>query len=227
MTYLLFSKKRIILFVGGYGSGKTEVAVNYALAWRPLVPNLAIADLDVVNPYFRSRERHTLVSEADIKVLAPAGAWASADLPALPPEVGGVLQDELRYAVFDVGGDDVGARVLGRYSPMFPPDAYEMYFVFNQHRPFSKTEGTTKTLLRSIEKTARLKVTGIVNNTNLMSFTDLPVLEAGEEAARVLAESCDLPLVFNAVSKDLAEAAAEILKAPILPLGLYMKRPWE
>jgi hypothetical protein len=224
---LLFSEKRIVLFVGGYGSGKTEVAVNYALKSRPIVPNLAIADLDIVNPYFRSRERQELITGAGIRVIAPAGALATADLPALPPEIGGVLQDPSSYAVFDIGGDDVGARVLGRYSKMFNPQEYEMWFVVNASRPFSQAVEPAIALIRSIENTSRLRVTGLVNNTNLMQYTDLALLQTGEQLALAIGEATNLPLVFNAVAHYLVEQAAAIMNAPILPLQLYMKRPWE
>lgn len=224
---MLFANKHIVLFVGGYGSGKTEVAINYALYWNKTADNLAIADLDIVNPYFRSREQLQLVTNAGIKVIAPAGELATADLPALPPEIAGALQDKNRNTVIDVGGDDVGSRVLGRYSKLIAPDAYEMLFVFNASRPFSQAVEPTVALLRGIEKTARLKITGLVNNTNLMQFSDIPLLQKGEALAEAVAAATNLPLVFNAVAHNLADEAASVLHAPILPLGLYMKRPWE
>ncbi len=227
MTALLFSEKRIILFVGAYGSGKTEVAVNYALQSRPTVENLAIVDLDIVNPYFRSRERQELVTAAGIHVVAPEGALSTADLPALPPEIGGVLQDPSRYAVFDVGGDDVGARVLGRYSKMFTPADYDMFFVVNASRPFTQAMKPAVAVMRAIEQTSRLKVTGLVNNTNLMQFTDVPLLQKGEELALAIGEATNLPLAFNAVAENLVDAATAVMRAPVLPLQLYMKRPWE
>ena len=222
-----FSNKRIVLFVGGYGSGKTEVAVNYALQWSKTTDNLSIVDLDIVNPYFRSREQHQLVTSAGINVVAPYGALATADLPALPPEIGGVLQDSERNAVFDIGSNDVGARVLGRYRKMVPADDYEMYFVLNASRPFSQAVEPAVALLRSIERTARLSVTGLINNTNLMHFTDIPLLQKGEDLALDIGKATSLPLVFNAVEQNLASEAAAFLSAPVLPLQLYMKRPWE
>ncbi len=204
---MLFSKKRMVLFVGGYGSGKTEVAVNYALQWRPQVDNLAIVDLDIVNPYFRSRERHELMTAAHIQVVAPD-----------------------RFAVLDVGGDPVGARVLGRYSQMLEPGAYDMLFVVNASRPFSQAVAPAVDLIRAIETASRLKVTGLVNNTNLMQYTDLSLLQRGEELAlaigHAIGHATGLPLIFNAVAHDLAAEAA-VLRGPILPLQLYMKRPWE
>lgn len=224
---MLFSEKRIVLFVGGYGSGKTEVAVNYSLQAKASVDNLAIVDLDIVNPYFRSRERRELVTSAGIRVIAPAGALSTADLPALPPEVGGVLQDTERNVVFDVGGDDVGARVLGRYSKMLAATDYDMFFVVNASRPFSQAVKPAVALVRAIENTSRLHVTGLVNNTNLMQFTDIALLQKGEELALAIGEAAGLPLVFNVVAHHLVNEAAAVLRVPILPLQLYMKRPWE
>lgn len=227
MTALLFSEKRVVLFVGGYGSGKTEVAVNYALQSRSTVANLAIVDLDIVNPYFRSRERHELMTAAGIDVIAPDGALSTADLPALPPAIGGVLQNPKRNVVFDVGGDDVGARVLGRYKKMFTATDYDMFFVVNASRPFSQAVEPAVSLMRAIESTSHLKVTGLINNTNLMQFTDIALLRRGEELTSAIGQATGLPLVFSAVASMFLDEASAVLRDPILPLQLYMKRPWE
>lgn len=224
---MLFSDRRIIIFVGGYGSGKTEVAVNYALASRATVPNLSIVDLDVVNPYFRSRERHSLLTEQGIKVIAPEGELATADLPALPPAIGGSIVDASQYVVFDVGGDDVGARALGRYHRQLSQADYEMWVVVNACRPFSQTAELTNDLLHSIERTSRLRATGLVNNTNLMQYTDVPLLRRGEQMLQELSQQTALPVVFSAVVEGLTEPASRVLTTPMLPLRLYMKRPWE
>lgn len=227
MKTLLFTKKRIVMFVGGYGSGKTEVAVNYTLRSWHAVPRLSIADLDIVNPYFRSREQISLFAARGIDVIAPAGGLATADLPALPPQIRNVLVESDSYAVFDIGGDDVGARVLGQYRHLVPQDDYEMWFVLNICRPFSQAVQPTVELLRSIEATSRLKVTGLVNNSNLMRYTDLSLLRRGEQAALEVAEVSAVPLVFNSVVEELAAEAGSLLQKPILPMHLHMKRPWE
>ncbi len=227
LTELLSPNKRLVFFVGGYGSGKTEVAVNYALHWSHQTTDLSLVDLDIVNPYFRSREQAQLVSRAGIKVIAPAGALATADLPAVPPEIIGVIQDTRRKAVFDIGGDETGARVLGRFHHLIPQHEYEMWFVFNACRPFSRAVEPTVALLHAIEKISRLSVTGLVNNTNLMQFTDLSLLQRGEALAFAVGEAIGVPLVMNTVACTLVDKAAAQLSAPILPLQLFMKRPWE
>lgn len=224
---MLFSDRRLVIFVGGYGSGKTEVAVNYTIASRALVPNLGIVDLDVVNPYFRSRERVAELTRQGVQVIAPAGEWATADLPALPPEIGGGILDRERYLVMDVGGDDVGARALGRYQRELQQAEYDMWVVVNACRPFSQTAELSLSMLQSIEHTSRLRVTGLVNNTNLMQYTDLALIERGEQMVRKLSAMTSLPVICTAVVQDLAEAAKETLHSPVLPLHLYMKRPWE
>jgi hypothetical protein len=224
---MLFSDRRIIIFVGGYGSGKTEVAVNYAFTSRAMVQNLSIVDLDVVNPYFRSRERIAQFARQDIHVIAPEGELATADLPALPPAIDGAIDNPERFVVFDVGGDDVGARALGRYHRKLSVADYEMWLVVNACRPFSQTAARTASLLRSIEKTSRLKATGLVNNTNLMQYTTVALLQRGEAMVQELGQQTGLPVIFNAVAEGLTEPAKEALKSPLLPLRLYMKRPWE
>lgn len=222
-----YSDRRIILFVGGYGSGKTEVAVNFSLFWRRQLPELSIVDLDVVNPYFRSRERQDLFEQQQIKVIAPAGALATADLPALPSEISSAIRDVSRHIVFDVGGDEPGATALGRYSRMLAESTYDMWFVVNACRPFSQAVEPTVGLLRSVERTSRMKVTGLINNTNLMQHTDLPLIERGERLVEGIAEQTGLPVVFNSVVETLSPEAARRLHNPVLPLHLYMKRPWE
>ncbi len=224
---MLFSDRRLVIFVGGYGSGKTEVAVNYTMASRTLVPNLGIVDLDVVNPYFRSRERIEELNRHGVQVIAPAGEWATADLPALPPEISGGILDRERYLVLDVGGDDVGARALGRYQRELQQAEYDMWVVVNACRPFSQTAELALSMLQSIEHTSRMQVTGLVNNTNLMQYTDLALVERGEQMVQRLASMTGLPVICNAVVEGLVEAAREKLHSPVLPLHLYMKRPWE
>lgn len=224
---MLFTNRRLVMFVGGYGSGKTEVAVNYTLASRPLVPNLSIVDLDVVNPYFRSRERVAELTKRGVQVIAPAGEWATADLPALPPEISGGIQDKERHLVLDVGGDDVGARALGRYQRELLQADYEMWVVVNACRPFSQNAELALSMLRSIEVTSRMRVTGLVNNTNLMQYTDLALIERGEQMLLTLSDMTGLPIVCTAVVEGLVDAARAKLRSPVLPLHLYMKRPWE
>ncbi|MGI6357319.1 MAG: hypothetical protein ACOX2K_01290 [Bacillota bacterium] len=224
---MLFSKRRVVLFVGGYGSGKTEVAVNYSLASRPLVTKLALVDLDVVNPYFRSRERIATLAEQGVKVIAPAGALASADLPALPGEISTAILDDEGQLVFDVGGDDVGARALGRYRHYLEQVGYDLWLVVNGCRPFTQTPELALSMLKSIEATSRLSVTGLINNTHLMQYTDLALVQRGETLVCQLSELTGLPLVFNAVVQRLVPAAKEQLQHPLLPLQLHMKRPWE
>ncbi len=224
---MLFSKQRIVMFVGGYGSGKTEVAVNYCLASRPRAESLALVDLDVVNPYFRSREQIATLAEQGVRVIAPAGALASADLPALPAGISGAILDDDGQLVFDVGGDDVGARALGRYQHYLQQAGYDLWLVVNGSRPFTETPELALSMLRSIEATSRLSVTGLINNTHLMQYTDLAVVQRGEELVSQLSQMTGLPVVFNAVVERLVPSAEGLLRHPVLPLQLHMKRPWE
>lgn len=225
---MLFTDKRIVLFVGGYGSGKTEIAVNYALAGKANDPApTAVVDLDIVNPYFRSREQADLLASQGVELIAPQGAWRTADLPALPPEIQGSLTNPDCQVILDVGGDDAGATALGRYSRFINQAGYEMWFVINGCRPFSKEVEPTIMLMRKIEQVSRLKVTGLVNNTNLMQHTDVALLQRGAKLVEAIGEKTELPVVFHGVAADLVDAAHGNLAEPILPLQLLMKRPWE
>jgi len=128
--------ERILLFVGNYGSGKTEVSVSLAIRLAK-DHRVAVADLDVVNPYFRCREARGEMESRGIRVINPEGEYRAADLPIILPEIRGAVQAGEEFLIMDVGGDDVGARVLGSLADVFCGRAYAMLQVVNAKRPFT------------------------------------------------------------------------------------------
>lgn len=221
--------KRIIVIVGGFGSGKTEVSVNLGrfLALSGRHP-IAIADFDLVNPYFRSREATAEMAALGIRVIAPKGGQFYADLPILLPEIKGMIEMAGGLLILDVGGDAQGARALGSLSVYFPAGDYEMLMVLNSRRPLtSDVAGCLKTM-RRIEATAKLKFTGLISNSHLIDETDADILLEGYRLALEVSRASNLPIFFvSAKSNILQKMDTKIFDCPVLPLTRSMLKPWE
>ncbi len=195
--------KRITLFAGHYGSGKTNVAVNFALHLAGQGKAVTLADMDIVNPYYRSKDSAKDLENAGVKVIASAYANTNVDVPALPQEMYSVTEDTSRYAVLDVGGDDRGALALGRYAPaILQENDYHMVYVFNASRPLSRTAEAALEIMREIEAAGGIPFTAIVNNTNLGKETDWETVAASHKEAEKLSQISGLPLLFTSVEKS-------------------------
>lgn len=212
--------KRVTLFCGHYGSGKTNIAVNYALHLRRQGLEVTIADLDIVNPYFRSKDSTDVLEAEGVRVIALPFANSSVDLPALPSAAYAVVQDRTRHAVLDIGGDDRGAYALGRFVPyLLEENDYEMLYVVNFQRPLTTTVFDAVEVMREIEIACGLAFTGIVNNTNLGAETTLDLVKGSYRKAEELCKVTGLPLFM--VTAESSIAAEEMF-----PLRLQ-KRPFE
>lgn len=221
--------KRILTIVGGYGSGKSEVAVNLC---RTMVEDgqipMTIADLDIVNPYFRSREATERLEEIGIRVVIPAGEQRHADLPIIVPEVKGVIKKSDGWVILDVGGDDAGSRVLSSLVDAFPPDDYEMLLVHNANRPFTADLKSTLKTMDSIETSSRLHFTGIISNTHLMEHTTIEIALDGLRVAREVSESRGVPILMVSILDEMADdLASHDICCPVLPLRRWLVKPWE
>lgn len=183
-------------------------------------------DLDLINPYFRVRQVKKNFEEKGISVVSPQGKLAGADIPALPPAIHGVLENPEGYGVFDVGGGDIGATVLGRFKNRLPDGAFNLFLVVNTCRPYSRDAGGIISITRAIEKTSRLTVSALVSNTNLGPETDVVTILEGHRTISEAAASMDLPVAFISARADLAPALADT-GLPVLPLTLFMKTPWQ
>lgn len=160
--------KRITVIAGHYGSGKTNVAVNYALKIAASGRKTSLSDLDIVNPYFRSKDSERVLADAGIRFISSAYANSNVDVPALPADAYAVTDDKETFAVVDVGGDDRGALALGRYVPeILAENNYEMLFVINRFRPLTRDAKSTLEVMREIEEAAKMRFTGIINNSNV------------------------------------------------------------
>ena len=197
--------KRIYLFAGHYGSGKTNIAVNFALKLHADGMAVKIADLDIVNPYFRTKDSAEELAAAGIELISPAFANSNVDLPALPQEVYSLVQNRNICAIMDIGGDERGALALGRYrSYILEENNYEMVFVTNFYRPLTATAEQALEVMREIEAAAGIAFTAIVNNSNLGAETTPEDIRATEAQLEKLCELSGLPLLFTSVKADLA-----------------------
>jgi len=196
--------KRVTLFAGHYGSGKTNIAVNYALHLRKQGLPVIIADLDIVNPYFRTKDSAKELEEAGIEVIASPYANSNLDIPALPEKMYRVCRDHSVYAVIDVGGDDQGAVALGRYTPEILEEGnYEMIFVANAFRPLTRKPEEALEVMREIEAAGGIPFTAIVNNANLGEETSAEDVLRGEAFCRELSRLSGLPVAFTTIVREL------------------------
>lgn len=200
--------KRVTLFCGHYGSGKTNIAVNYALHLSERGFPVSIADIDVVNPYFRTKDSSKELTDAGVEVIALPFANTSVDLPALPQEVYGLVQRRDRRVVMDIGGDDRGAYALGRYRPyILEENDFANLFVVNFYRPLTRTAKEAFEVFREIEAAAGIPFTGIVNNSNIGVETTIGDVINTLSLAEELAEISGVPVVMTTAEKKLCEQA--------------------
>ena len=215
--------KRIVLLSGHYGSGKTNIAVNLALRLKQARARVAIADIDIVNPYFRTRDSQAELEAAGIRLISSEFASSNVDLPALPQAVYAITDDPTLSAVIDVGGDDRGALALGRWrDAILAEDNYEMLLVVNRYRPLTRDAQSTLEVMREIETAAGMRFTAVVNNSNLGEETAAEDVLASMPYALEICARTGLPLKFTAVHDTLCP----VLKGRIdnlFPLKLQRK----
>ena len=219
--------KRINIFTGHFGSGKTEVAVNYALKLNEQKGNTVVIDMDIVNPFFRTADAKAELESRGVKVMLPMYANTNVDVPALPPEINTIFENKSYNVVLDVGGDDLGARAIGRYSKDILDNSYEMFFVVNTKRPMTDTAEKIEEMIYDIENSARLKVTAIINNTNMLYRTATRDIEKGYEIIKKATSKRNIPI---AVTSGFAEALAGLKDekyGELLIMQKMIKLPWD
>ena len=215
--------KRLTLFAGHYGSGKTNIAVNYALHLAKEGKQVCIADLDIVNPYFRTADSRQELESAGVELISPQFANSNVDLPALPAQAYKLVQDKRCYGIMDIGGDDRGAYALGRYVPYMKQEKdYRMVYVANCYRPLTRTAAEALEVMQEIETACGLAFTDIVNNSNLASETDVQAVLDSRDFIQELSKLSGLPVFMTTVRADLAERVRKHIPN-VLPLHLQEK----
>jgi MinD-like ATPase involved in chromosome partitioning or flagellar assembly len=206
--------KRLTLFAGHYGSGKTNIAVNYAVHMKRQGKEVVIADLDIVNPYFRTKDSAKELEGEGIRLISSEYANSNVDLPALPSQLYELVENKQSNAVLDIGGDDRGAFALGRYTPaILKENDYEMLFVINRHRPLTSDAQSTVEIMREIEAASGIPFTAIVNNSNIGPETTSDVVRSSYEYANEVSSLTGLPIKFTSVASfvDTSELDGELL----------------
>ena len=198
--------KRLTLFCGHYGSGKTNIAVNYALHLRQGGEAVTVADLDIVNPYFRTKDSRAELERAGIRLICSDYANTNLDIPALPPELYAITDDRSHRVVLDIGGDDRGALVLGRITPaILAENSYEMLLVINRYRPHTPDAASTVEVMREFEQAGGIRFTGLVNNSNLVEDTRPDTVLGSLSYAEEISDATGLPVVMTTVKRNLFE----------------------
>ena len=220
----MYPLKRLTILCGHYGSGKTNVAVNIAAELKQSRDTVTVADLDIVNPYFRTKDSESFFAEQGIRLICSPYANSNVDIPALPQEMYAITDDRSMTAVLDIGGDDRGALVLGRLAPkILAENDYEMLMVINCYRPLTRDAASTMEVMREIEYAGGIRFTGLVNNSNLGASTTAEDILASREYAEEVANLSGLPVVMTSVRQDLYPAVEG--KVPsAFPLGLQKNK---
>lgn len=218
--------KRVTVFAGHYGSGKTNIAVNYALGVSALGRKTAIADIDIVNPYFRTKDSEQVLEDAGIRLISSEYANTNVDTPALPADIYSVFADKGITAIIDVGGDDRGALALGRYVPyMKQENDYEMLYVINKYRYLTADARSAVEVMVEIETAAGVKFTGIVNNSNIGEETTADTVLKSVEYAEEVSQLTGLDIKMTTVKEELAgELSGKIDN--LQPIKLYVRQSW-
>lgn len=218
--------KRVTVFAGHYGSGKTNIAVNYALGVSALGRRTAIADIDIVNPYFRTKDSEQVLEDAGIRLISSEYANTNVDTPALPADIYSVFADKGITAIIDVGGDDRGALALGRYVPyMKQENDYEMLYVINKYRYLTADARSAVEVMNEIETAAGVKFTGIVNNSNIGEETTADTVLKSVEYAEEVSQLTGLDIKMTTVKEELVgELSGKIDN--LQPIKLYVRQSW-
>ena len=215
--------KRLTLFAGHYGSGKTNIAVNYALYLAKTGKPVCIADLDIVNPYFRTKDSAKELEAAGVTLVSPQFANSNVDLPALPAEAYRLVEDKSIYGIMDIGGDDRGAYALGRYVPAIKAENdYRMVFVANSYRPLTRTPEEALEVMKEIETACGLAFTDIVNNANLGPETTADTVLSAMDYMEKLSKLSGIPIFAHTAETAVAEQLTGKL-SPVMSLRLQEK----
>ena len=222
---MIKNPKRITLFAGHYGSGKTNIAVNFALQLKKMGKSVEIADLDIVNPYYRTKDSEKELSEAGIRVISSEFANSNVDFPAMPGEAYSIIDNKDSFAVCDVGGDDRGAYALGRFREGIMGEDYEMYLVINKYRPLTRDVDSLVEIKEEIEAAAGIPFTAIVNNSNLGRETTAEAVLSSMSYADEASQRLGLPVKMTTVNEPLYEELKDKIEN-LMPLVLQERNFW-
>lgn len=224
--------KKVIILIGNYGSGKTEIAINMAVKAKSEGKRTLVIDLDRINDYFRMSDQVKLLNDSNINLVSPTFAGNGVTQTNMPAQVNSAFDGDWDMVIFDVGGDPAGALSLGRYHEDFmalEPGQLECYDIINTRRPMSETADKILKLKEDMEGFARARVTGFIHNSNLQEWSTADDLREGYEAVKSASEISGIPVVYTTAKKECLDEFLldgrdnKFIGIP-LPLELYMKR---
>ncbi|TJX14047.1 MinD/ParA family protein [Tissierella creatinini] len=222
----MLNDKRIRIISGHYGSGKTEFSINYAIKLAEMKKNVAIVDLDVVNLYFRSREKEDFLKEKGIRVIGSSIRAASLDVPSISSQASITFHDESLETIIDLGGNPEGARALARYNEYLREGYYDMFFVLNANRPETRSLDDVMKFIVKIQDVVRGKFTGIVNNTHMLKATSVDDILKGYDLAKKASDLTGIPIKYNAGLESVLNKIQSKLEGEMFPINLYMREEW-
>lgn len=220
-------EKNIHIFVGHYGSGKTECAINHAIRQKKAGKEVAMADLDIVNPYFRTRQQAEMLGARGIRVVSSNfnNDW-KVDIPSINSEVQSFFVNNERDNIIDVGGNAVGARVLARFRDQIEDGSYELWLVVNANRYESQTAAQVMEFADDIERMCELKITGLINNTHMLTETTMEDILRGNRVVKEVSRKRELPCLFCSCPPELLEecrSMQEELAGEVIPIRMYVR----
>ncbi|HEY5562362.1 MAG TPA: P-loop NTPase [Clostridiaceae bacterium] len=221
-------ERRINIFTGHFGSGKTEVAVNFALKLAEANFKTSIVDFDIVNPYFRTADAKEELEKNNIWVILPMYANTNVDVPAIPSEIYALFQNKEYKAVLDVGGDDLGAKAVSRFREEIVSDDYDMFFVINTRRGMTDTVEKIMEMIALVEDSANIKVTKLINNSNLLEETTPEIILEGNEIIAQVSEKLGIPIAITAAMEDVMSSLSrdQLSGSELLPMRKQIHLPW-
>lgn len=219
---------KLIIVIGAYGSGKSEYSINLAREFSEQGEKVILVDLDVVNPYFRSRDVRDKFEKEGITVIAPEGEFQHADLPMLSPRIMGAVQNFSETVILDVGGDPAGCRTLARYVDNIKKRGYEMHLVINTKRPFTADVTGITEMLEMLRFASKLDITEFICNTNLMEHTTADIIEDGIKKIDKVAKKENIKFdTFTVLDKFIDDIPNEIKGKTRIILNYFLSKPWE
>ncbi len=218
----------LYIIIGAYGSGKSEYAIHHSRYLKEQGNDISLADMDVVNPYFRSRDVREEFESYGIEVIAPDGIFKHADLPMISPRIKGAIENTNKTVVLDVGGDPAGCRTIGRFVDPITTRGYKLQFVINTRRPFTSNPEEIITMMEMLEFSSKLKITELICNTNLMQYTDQDTVIEGLEIVANVAALTGVPFNKYLVLAEYAERVPDQLLGYSREIMIYtLRKPWE
>jgi len=222
-----FNNNKLYIFVGHFGSGKTEVAANFALELKRYTEKVNIIDMDIVNPFFRAVDLKSYLNSQGISVIASQYAGTNLEMPSIPQNIPLILNDPNSKTILDIGGDDLGARILGSYREYILDQEYRMFGVVNVRRPRTDTVQKIKSMIEQIEKTSKIKINALINNTNLANETTVEDIVQGYKVLQKVSNELNIPIAFSCINKELLSEVKEVIGSESLIHRIKIVLPWE